>query len=121
MELNAAKHMNWGEIPREELNPRLVRQAIHTAQMTVARLEMKAGAAVPVHHHHNAQLTMVQSGSLKFLLADGREVIVGAGEVLDLPPQAPHGVEVLEDSVVIDLFTPRRDDWISGDDAYLRG
>ena len=121
MELSAVKQMDWAEIPREELNPRLVRQAIHTAQMTVARLEMKAGAAVPVHRHHNAQFTMVQTGSLKFLLADGREVVVGAGQVLDLPPHVPHGVEVLEDSVVIDLFTPRREDWITGDDAYLRG
>jgi quercetin dioxygenase-like cupin family protein len=113
--------MDWAEIPREQLNARLVRQAIHTGEMTVARLEMKAGAAVPVHSHHNAQFTMVQTGSLKFLLADGREVVVGAGQVLELPPHVPHGVEVLEDSVVIDLFTPRRDDWISGDDAYLRG
>lgn len=113
--------MDWAEIPREELNVRLVRQAIHTAQMTVAKLEMKAGGTVPSHSHHNAQLTMVQSGALKFLLADGGEVIVGAGQVLELPPHVPHGVEVLEDSVVIDLFTPRRDDWICGDDAYLRG
>ena len=113
--------MAWAEIPREELNAKLVRQAIHTAQMTVARLEMKAGGAVPSHSHHNAQFTMVQSGSLKFLLADGAEVIVGAGQTLELPPHVPHGVEVLEDSIVIDLFTPRRDDWISGDDAYLRG
>ena len=121
MNLTPVNRMDWAEIPREELNARLVRQAIHTAQMTVARLEMKAGAAVPMHSHHNAQLTMVQSGSLKFLLADGGELIVGAGQVLELPPHVPHGVEVLEDSVAIDLFTPRRDDWIAGDDAYLRG
>jgi len=89
--------------------------------MTIARLEMKAGAAVPSHSHHNAQFTMVQTGALKFLLADGGEQIVRAGQVLDIPPHVPHGVEVLEDSVVIDLFTPRREDWISGDDAYLRG
>lgn len=100
---------------------RLVRQVIHTAQMTVARLEIKAGAVVPSHSHHNAQFTIVQSGALKFFLADGGEMIVGAGQTLELPPHAPHGVEALEDCVVIDLFTPRRDDWISGDDAYLRG
>ncbi len=113
--------MDWAEIPREELNARLVRQAIHTPQMTVARLEMKAGAVVPTHAHHNAQFTMVQTGSLRFLLAGGEEVLVGAGQVLELPSHVPHGVEVLADSIVIDLFTPRRDDWISGDDAYLRG
>jgi quercetin dioxygenase-like cupin family protein len=33
----------------------------------------------------------------------------------------PHGVEALEDSVVVDVFSPAREDWIRGDDAYLRG
>ena len=121
MSLTPVNCLDWTEVPRESLNLRLIRQAIHTAQMTIARLEMKAGAMVPSHSHHNAQFTMVQTGALRFLLADGGEQIVRAGQVLDIPPHVPHGVEVLEDSVVIDLFTPRREDWISGDDAYLRG
>jgi hypothetical protein len=29
-------------------------------------------------------------------------------------------VEALEDCVALDLFSPRRDDWLRGDDAYLR-
>jgi quercetin dioxygenase-like cupin family protein len=45
---------------------------------------------------------------------------VGPGQVLELKPHLPHGVEVLEDAVVLDLFTPPREDWIRGDDAYLR-
>ena len=121
MNLTPVNRSDWADVPREELNAKLIRQAIHTPEMTIARLEMKAGAKVPVHSHHNAQFTMVQSGSLKFILADGAEVIVGAGQVLELPPHVPHGVEVLEDSFVIDLFTPRREDWMGGDDAYLRG
>jgi hypothetical protein len=30
-------------------------------------------------------------------------------------------VEALEDSLVLDVFAPRREDWLRGDDAYLRG
>lgn len=110
---------DWKSIPREPLNPHLVRQAIHTGQMTIARLELKAGGVVPAHSHMNEQVSMVLSGRLKFSV-DGREVIVGAGQLLELPPHIRHGVEVLEDCTVIDLFTPPRQDWISGDDAYLR-
>ena len=44
-----------------------------------------------------------------------------AGEVLVIPPDLPHRVEALEESLATDLFTPRREDWITGDDAYLRG
>lgn len=97
----------------------LTRQVIHTASMTIARLSLKAGSVVPVHSHHNEQVSMVESGLLKFLLPDG-EVLVGPGQVLELKPHLPHGVEVVEDSEVMDLFTPRREDWIQGDDAYLR-
>jgi quercetin dioxygenase-like cupin family protein len=111
---------DWNSVPREQLNPHLVRQAIHTGQMTIARLELKAGGAVPAHAHINEQVSMVLSGRLRFLVA-GVETLVGPGQVLELPPNVPHGVEVLEDSLVIDVFTPPRQDWITGDDAYLRG
>jgi len=111
---------DWNSIPREQLNPNLVRQAIHTAHMTVARLELKAGSAVATHSHHNEQVCMVLAGKVKFIV-DGVDVILSAGQVLELKPHVPHGVEVLEDSTVFDLFTPPRTDWINGDDAYLRG
>jgi hypothetical protein len=32
----------------------------------------------------------------------------------------PHGVEALEDTDVLDTFTPVREDWVTGDDSYLR-
>lgn len=111
---------DWNAIPREQLNPNLIRQAIHTSQMTVARLELKAGSSVAAHSHHNEQVSLVLSGKIKFTV-DGVEVIVGPGQVLELKPHIPHGVEILEDATVLDLFSPPRTDWISGDDAYLRG
>lgn len=110
---------NWDQIPQEQMNAHLARKVIHSANMTIARLEMKKDAAVPEHSHVNEQVTMVEKGALKFLL-EGKELIVRAGEVLTIPPHASHGVVVLEDSVVVDVFTPAREDWIRGDDAYLR-
>jgi quercetin dioxygenase-like cupin family protein len=88
--------------------------------MTVARIELKGGSSVAAHSHHNEQVCMVLSGKVKFIV-DGVDVIVSAGQILELKPNVPHGVEVLEDATVIDLFTPPRTDWINGDDAYLRG
>jgi hypothetical protein len=44
-----------------------------------------------------------------------------AGESVVIPSEVPHAVEALEDSVVLDVFSPVRDDWVRGDDAYLRG
>jgi quercetin dioxygenase-like cupin family protein len=114
---------NWATIPLEEMNAKTVRQAIHTERMTIAKILLRQGAVVPMHHHENEQVTMLQSGALRFVFggsADGKEVIVRAGDVLQIPPNLPHMVEALEDSQATDLFSGRREDWISGDDAYLR-
>ena len=112
-------YYNWDAVPLELMNPLVSRKAIHTERMTIARLTIKKGAIVPLHHHENEQITMMESGALRFEIS-GKEIIVRGGDVLPIPPNAPHMVEALEDSVATDLFTPRREDWIRGDDAYLR-
>jgi quercetin dioxygenase-like cupin family protein len=109
----------WNRLEQEQMNPRVGRKVIHCANMTIARLELQKHATVPEHSHINEQVTMVERGALKFFI-EGREQIVRTGEVLTIPPNAPHSVEVLEDSVVVDVFSPPRVDWIRGDDAYLR-
>ncbi len=104
---------------REQMNPLLARKVIHGANTTMARLEIVKGAVVPLHHHANEQMSVMLTGKLRFVI-DGVESIVSAGEVMVIPPNAPHMVEALEDSLVLDVFSPLRSDWLSGDDAYLR-
>lgn len=101
------------------MNARITRKVIHGGNLTVARLELRQYAVVTEHSHVNEQITMVERGALKFFI-DGREQIVKAGEVLTIPPHTPHGVEAIEDTVVTDVFSPAREDWLRGDDAYLR-
>jgi quercetin dioxygenase-like cupin family protein len=109
----------WNEIPAEALSPRMTRKVIHSERLTIARLSLARGAVVPQHAHEHEQVTTVLSGRLQFQL-DGRELELGAGESLEIPPFVAHGVTALEDSDILDLFAPRREDWISGDDDYLR-
>ncbi len=113
------KLYRWNDIQEEALNPSLRRRVVHTARLTLARLNLKQGCVVPSHSHENEQVTTVESGRLKFIYPDG-EIEVGPGESLEIPSGVPHRVIALEDSVALDLFAPRREDWISGDDAYLR-
>jgi quercetin dioxygenase-like cupin family protein len=110
---------DWNLLEREQMNAHLARKVIHTEHMTIARLELQKGAVVPEHSHLNEQVATVERGALKFFI-EGREEIVRSGASLVIPPNVPHAVEVLEDSIVMDLFSPRREDWIRGDDAYLR-
>jgi quercetin dioxygenase-like cupin family protein len=109
----------WNDVPKERLNPLLTRQMIHTETMTIARMEVSKGASVPEHSHSNEQVTTLERGRMRVVLG-GEEIFLGAGESLAIPSGVPHSIEVLEDAVAVDLFSPRREDWIRGDDAYLR-
>ncbi len=113
------KHYQWDAIQEETLNPHITRKVVHGAGITIARLRLLKGAVIPEHSHHHEQICMVQSGSLKFRIAGGEQV-VRAGDALVIAPNEPHFVEALEESHVTDVFSPAREDWISGDDAYLR-
>lgn len=109
----------WASLPREQMNPLVMRQHVHCQNMTVARLEIAKGAVVPEHSHINEQLSLIVSGRMLFHFPD-KTIEGGPGDMVEIPPNVPHRVEFLEDCVVFDLFAPVREDWIRGDDAYLR-
>jgi quercetin dioxygenase-like cupin family protein len=97
--------------------------------MTVARFTLTRGAAVPAHSHDHEQVSYVVSGVVRFVVggANGagapeanETILVRAGEVLQIPSWAEHRVEAVEDSEVIDIFCPVRQDWIDGTDTYFR-
>jgi quercetin dioxygenase-like cupin family protein len=115
----SSSHYRWSDIKSEQMNPLTTRQYVTGTNTMLARIALKKGAVVPEHHHFHEQISHVVEGSIKFLI-DGKEVIVRAGDILCIPPHVPHGVVALEDSVALDIFNPPRQDWISGDDSYLR-
>ena len=112
------RHSRWTDMPAEELTATIARRYLTGDRVTVARFELKRGGVVPRHAHENEQVSCVLSGSLRFQF-DDREVLVSAGEVLQIPGGIPHAVTVLDDAVVIDVFSPVRQDWIDGTDTYF--
>jgi quercetin dioxygenase-like cupin family protein len=113
------KYVPWSSVELEDLNPLLKRQFVVGEGVMVARVLLKKGCVVPLHSHHNEQVTYILEGALKFVLKD-REITVRAGEVLCIPPNMPHEAIAVEDTVDLDIFTPPREDWIAKTDAYLR-
>ena len=112
----------WAEVPHEELNDDLGRRMITGSNTMIAQIFFKKGGLVPLHSHHNEQITYVLEGALRFRLGaeQDEEVIVRAGEVLTIPPHLPHSAEAMEDTLDVDIFNPPRQDWLDGTDAYLR-
>jgi quercetin dioxygenase-like cupin family protein len=117
-----ATHYRWDDLPREELGPLLGRRLIVGDRLMISHVYMEQGLVVPLHAHENEQLTYILEGTLRFWLGeDGSQVVdVHAGEVLCIPSSLPHRAEALERTLDVDVFTPPRQDWLDGSDAYLR-
>ena len=115
----ALQYIPWHTVPLEDLNALLQRQMVWGQEIMLARVLLKKGCIVPLHSHHNEQLTYIVEGALKFWI-DGKEIVVHAGEVLCIPSNMPHKAEAMEDTVDLDVFTPPRADWIEKTDQYLR-
>ena len=113
------KYISWKDVEREKLNPLIEREMVHGQQIMVARVFIKKDGHVPLHHHHNEQLTYILEGALKFAI-NGTEVVVRSGEVLCIPANMPHEAWALEDTLDLDVFTPPREDWLDKTDDYLR-
>jgi quercetin dioxygenase-like cupin family protein len=109
----------WAEIAPEPIGDAITRRYVSGERVTLARFHLKKGGIVPAHRHENEQVSYVVSGALEFR-AEGRTTVVRGGEVLRIPPQLEHEVKVLEDSEVLDIFAPVRQDWIDGTDSYFR-
>lgn len=113
------QHYSWDAVRKEVLNPKLWRKVISGEKAMVAQVFLAQGAIVPTHQHESEQLTYILEGALKFEL-EGREIVVRQGEVLHIPSHVPHRAVALEDTLDLDIFSPIRLDWLTGQDDYLR-
>ncbi len=122
IESSAVQLYRWVDIPEEPLKGTITRRLITAERMMIAQVFLKMGDDVPKHSHHNEQISYIVAGKLRFVLGENgeREIIVGAGEVLVIPPNLPHAALALEDTLDIDVFSPPREDWLNKSDAYLR-
>jgi len=116
---HSCKYIPWNTVEREKLNDLIDREMVVGDKLMLARVFLKKGAHVPLHHHHNEQVTYILEGALKFAI-DGKEVVVRAGEVLCIPANMPHEAWALEDTLDLDVFDPPREDWLNKSDNYLR-
>lgn len=108
------------ENPWVDICPGIKRQTItNGATMYQMRAELAAGSVLPVHSHPQEQIAHVISGRVRFNV-DGQTREVGAGESLYLASNVPHGAETLEAAVVIDTFSPPRDDYLARDEEVRR-
>ena len=105
---DTARNYRWSEVTEDTPIALLNRRKVEGEHLLIARLELAKGCIVPKHSHHNEQIAVILSGKIRFFVEDdpGRDVVLGPGEVMHLPPHVAHGVEVLEDTLLFDVLSP---------------
>ena len=113
------EHYTWESMDKEVMNERIWRKVITGDKAMVAQVFIAKGAVVPEHHHESEQITYILTGALQFEI-EGSQIVVSAGQVLRIPSNVPHRAVALEDTLDLDIFSPIRVDWLTGQDDYLR-
>lgn len=83
----------------------------HDPDLMMVRVVFTKGAIGYIHSHPHRQVTYVESGRFEATMGDDTRVI-GPGDSYYAPPDVKHGVVALEDGVLLDVFTPQRQDFL---------
>lgn len=103
---------DWAKIPATQPAPGIKRQMVVGQNVMMCRFTFDPFLVTPEHTHPHEQITLVVKGKVKFFVS-GEERIVSAGDVLHFPPHNRHGATMLDEEVVlIDIFSPIREDFL---------
>lgn len=102
-----------------DLAPGVRLRVAHGPALMLSYVELDAGAVVPLHSHPHEQGGVVISGRLRFTIGDETKEI-GPGEPYLIPPDVPHTVTAVGGpAVVLDVFTPVREDYAARVNRYV--
>lgn len=84
---------------------------VHGDKTLMAKFTLAKGSAIPTHSHPHEQTGIMISGKLRFTV-DGEIMDVKPGDSWCLPGKVEHSAEALEDTVVVEVFSPVREDYL---------
>ncbi|MGI9472823.1 MAG: cupin domain-containing protein [Rubripirellula sp.] len=87
--------------------------------LMLSYLEMDAGAVIPLHDHPHEQGGMLLKGKLELTIG-GETKVVEAGSMFLIPPNVPHQAIAIDGpAVVLDVFSPIREDYAERMNTYV--
>lgn len=98
-------------IPVDNGNGVVRRVLAYTDGLMTVENKFEKGAVGALHSHPHTQITYVVSGAFEFTI-DGVTKVVKAGDTLLKEDGVEHGCVCLEEGILLDIFTPMREDFI---------
>lgn len=97
---------------RQLLQGVFLKTLVHGQNTLMAEFRFGRGAKIPAHAHPHEQTGILISGRLRFQV-DGEIIEAEAGDSWNIAGGVSHAAEALEDSVVVEVFTPVREDYLT--------
>ena len=99
-------------LPWIDLKNGLRRQIMgYNDTIMMVKVEFKVGAIGALHHHPHSQTTYVASGVYELTIGDMTRIIK-TGDGFFASPDLPHSVLCIEEGILIDVFSPVREDFL---------
>ncbi len=101
------------ECALQDLGGGVMRRVIaHRPEMMMVEVHFEVDSIGSKHTHPHVQCTYVKEGAFEFDI-EGEKRMVKAGDSLAIAPDAVHGVTCLEKGMLLDVFTPMREDFLN--------
>jgi unsaturated pyranuronate lyase len=109
------------QVPEEKITDQITRKIVTGERQMMVWWSMKAGAYAAPHKHPHEQIFVMLSGCMEFRLGNEWRTC-RAGDVGVIPGGVEHEARFPEDTRVVDVFSPPREDFLpgAGTPAYMR-
>src|SRR6266536_489712 len=118
IEGNVMGFYDWDKMTPESISELYTRKVALGDNIVVARVEVMQWAVTQPHTHDSEEVIIVLKGEWRVHLPTG-DVTLRANQMLSRPSGVEHSSEALADPVALDICTPTRLDWITGEDRLL--
>jgi len=106
------------DVPLEDVDLGIKRQILgHNDELLLVKAIFETGAEGYQHEHYHSQVTYVESGVFDVTI-DGETKRQSAGDSYFIPPHVMHGAICIEAGVLLDMFSPIREDFFEN---YKKG
>ncbi|HQV61260.1 MAG TPA: cupin domain-containing protein [Chitinophagaceae bacterium] len=100
------------EIPWQEVDKGVKRKIMaYDERLMVVKVVFDKGGVGSLHKHPHTQITHVESGLFEVEIGEEKKTLKG-GDAFYIPPNVMHGAVCLESGILIDVFSPMREDFI---------
>jgi quercetin dioxygenase-like cupin family protein len=102
---------SYGDALAVEMLPGLIRRTLVSSdKLMICRFDLEKGVEIPGHSHPQDQAGYVVSGKIR-VSVEGESSDLGPGDSYSASSGAVHSAIALERSVVVDTFSPPREDY----------